>query len=112
MIGKLPRADEPESLPSPLPFRRRHPEPTLPGTRPLRRVDSAQDARALRAADRGQVARQAEQRLPRQPRESHGLDGVGRSEEHTSELQSLMAHIVCRLLLEKKKRPTKRENKK
>src|SRR3546814_9292918 len=25
-----------------------------------------------------------------------------RSEEHTSELQSLMAHIVCRLLLEKK----------
>src|SRR3546814_7690158 len=26
-----------------------------------------------------------------------------RSEEHTSELQSLMAHLVCRLLLEKKK---------
>src|SRR3546814_2802350 len=25
-----------------------------------------------------------------------------RSEEHTSELQSLMAHLVCRLLLEKK----------
>src|SRR2546425_12961259 len=30
--------------------------------------------------------------------------GVGRSEEHTSELQSL-AYIVCRLLLEKKKIP-------
>src|SRR5262245_3278102 len=29
-------------------------------------------------------------------------DGCGRSEEHTSELQSLM-QIVCRLLLEKKK---------
>src|SRR2546425_7689284 len=28
----------------------------------------------------------------------------GRSEEHTSELQSL-AYLVCRLLLEKKKRP-------
>src|SRR5258705_4824349 len=28
---------------------------------------------------------------------------VGRSEEHTSELQSLR-HLVCRLLLEKKKR--------
>src|SRR5687767_15299873 len=28
--------------------------------------------------------------------------GSGRSEEHTSELQSL-AHLVCRLLLEKKK---------
>src|SRR5687767_15946976 len=39
----------------------------------------------------------------------HGLGGVefphrgrGRSEEHTSELQSL-AYLVCRLLLEKKK---------
>src|SRR2546425_8352618 len=29
-------------------------------------------------------------------------DGAGRSEEHTSELQSL-AYLVCRLLLEKKK---------
>src|SRR2546422_5735789 len=29
--------------------------------------------------------------------------GVGRSEEHTSELQSRL-HLVCRLLLEKKKR--------
>src|ERR1035441_10902234 len=31
----------------------------------------------------------------------HGTDGKGRSEEHTSELQSLR-HLVCRLLLEKK----------
>src|SRR2546425_3536507 len=31
-----------------------------------------------------------------------GRDLVGRSEEHTSELQSL-AYLVCRLLLEKKK---------
>src|ERR1035441_10738864 len=31
------------------------------------------------------------------------LRGEGRSEEHTSELQSLR-HLVCRLLLEKKKR--------
>src|SRR2546425_8690996 len=30
--------------------------------------------------------------------------GVSRSEEHTSELQSL-AYLVCRLLLEKKKQP-------
>src|ERR1041384_8884170 len=30
-----------------------------------------------------------------------GLEGRGRSEEHTSELQSL-AYLVCRLLLEKK----------
>src|SRR2546422_3596474 len=33
--------------------------------------------------------------------------GVGRSEEHTSELQSRL-HLVCRLLLEKKKKnPTR-----
>src|SRR5438093_4686661 len=31
------------------------------------------------------------------------LDGEGRSEEHTSELQSL-TNLVCRLLLEKKKK--------
>src|SRR5438045_5329978 len=32
--------------------------------------------------------------------------GLRRSEEHTSELQSLR-HLVCRLLLEKKKKQTK-----
>src|SRR5262245_62450108 len=32
-----------------------------------------------------------------------GLHRAGRSEEHTSELQSLR-HLVCRLLLEKKKK--------
>src|SRR2546422_7999159 len=34
------------------------------------------------------------------------LDGYQRSEEHTSELQSRL-HLVCRLLLEKKKKTTK-----
>src|SRR2546425_2007261 len=34
-----------------------------------------------------------------------GADGLERSEEHTSELQSL-AYLVCRLLLEKKKKNT------
>src|SRR5262245_64002317 len=33
----------------------------------------------------------------------------GRSEEHTSELQSLR-HLVCRLLLEKKKKKKNRDN--
>src|SRR5438046_4939937 len=33
------------------------------------------------------------------------FDAVGRSEEHTSELQSL-TNLVCRLLLEKKKKTT------
>src|SRR5205814_8251898 len=33
----------------------------------------------------------------------NGVSAIGRSEEHTSELQSLR-HLVCRLLLEKKKK--------
>src|SRR2546425_1769286 len=36
-----------------------------------------------------------------------GQEILKRSEEHTSELQSL-AYLVCRLLLEKKKKSTKR----
>src|SRR3989449_5316336 len=36
------------------------------------------------------------------------LDGVNRSEEHTSELQSRL-HLVCRLLLEKKKKTDKNQ---
>src|SRR5438876_8499176 len=36
---------------------------------------------------------------------AQGLEEQGRSEEHTSELQSPV-HLVCRLLLEKKKRRT------
>src|SRR2546426_2939935 len=36
-----------------------------------------------------------------------GADGFGRSEEHTSELQS-PCNLVCRLLLEKKKTLTSR----
>src|SRR5438270_8075368 len=34
-----------------------------------------------------------------------GPDAIGRSEEHTSELQS-QSNLVCRLLLEKKKKKT------
>src|SRR5262245_64683188 len=36
--------------------------------------------------------------------------GLARSEEHTSELQSLR-HLVCRLLLEKKKKKKKKKQK-
>src|SRR2546425_8496894 len=39
---------------------------------------------------------------------SRANSAAKRSEEHTSELQSL-AYIVCRLLLEKKKKPHRRE---
>src|SRR3546814_8674203 len=38
------------------------------------------------------------------------VPAAGRSEEHTSELQSLMCHLVCRLLLEKKKQKTHSTN--
>src|SRR5258708_17958170 len=48
-------------------------------------------------------AREGRQR--RLPSERRTLDVVDRSEEHTSELQS-PDHLVCRLLLEKKKRTT------
>src|SRR2546425_8833912 len=48
--------------------------------------------------------------LDREPRvvqcAQHGPESGHRSEEHTSELQSL-AYLVCRLLLEKKKKKTK-----
>src|SRR3989442_4559271 len=40
--------------------------------------------------------------LAQQLRKAVGAGGGGRSEEHTSELQS-RPHLVCRLLLEKKK---------
>src|SRR2546422_6558304 len=36
-------------------------------------------------------------------------DRIGRSEEHTSELQSRL-HLVCRLLLEKKKNTKQKDN--
>src|SRR6478609_12095537 len=43
---------------------------------------------------------------PVRRRDWHGPGRGPRSEEHTSELQSL-AYLVCRLLLEKKKKNTK-----
>src|SRR2546425_9645456 len=52
-------------------------------------------------ADRWTVSRRA------RPRVHHGA-AAGRSEEHTSELQSL-AYLVCRLLLEKKKKKKTQE---
>src|SRR3989441_2897650 len=71
---------------------------------------AAVPADARRAADHGHLRR--DERLsrrrpgPRDPGVGAGvprLHGGPRSEEHTSELQSL-AYLVCRLLLEKKKK--------
>src|SRR5438876_12126587 len=75
--------------------------------------------RHLRLAQRGQPGAQALSALDRdeprarshRPRLRRDWAGVGdRSEEHTSELQSPV-HIVCRLLLEKKKLNEKKINK-
>src|SRR2546422_1466548 len=49
-------------------------------------------------------ARRGDHRAP-----GAGRLGSGRSEEHTSELQSRL-HLVCRLLLEKKKKKKKTNN--
>src|SRR5437899_10711458 len=50
-------------------------------------------------------ARGARPPPPRPGRTASPRSGTSRSEEHTSELQSLR-HLVCRLLLEKKKTTT------
>src|SRR5262245_63419699 len=52
----------------------------------------------------------AEPQPGKQRGESLDREGEARSEEHTSELQSLR-HLVCRLLLEKKKKIKKKNNK-
>src|SRR3546814_7838176 len=65
-------------------------------------------------AHRGEATRRAVDQLSRQRRSESGSagrrrahtadpGGATRSEEHTSELQVTNAHLVCRLLLEKKK---------
>src|SRR5262249_61197861 len=46
--------------------------------------------------------------VARPERDLHAAHVVDRSEEHTSELQSL-TNLVCRLLLEKKKQTSKRD---
>src|SRR2546425_8690083 len=58
--------------------------------------------RRRRAAARAQRGRLRGQQL------AAGDQAAGRSEEHTSELQSL-AYLVCRLLLEKKKKKQKKK---
>src|SRR5438309_3832937 len=62
-----------------------------------------------RAAGRGrQEVRPARRRCGRQRRRRGSGRPEVRSEEHTSELQSQF-HLVCRLLLEKKKNTTKQK---
>src|SRR5258708_22603178 len=60
-----------------------------------------------RHADADRRAEQEGRRARQEAGGGGGRSGLGRSEEHTSELQS-PDHLVCRLLLEKKKKKTKR----
>src|SRR2546425_8995111 len=69
---------------------------------------SAHAAARDRRADRRHAARWARRALGHGP-DAQGRPGGDRSEEHTSELQSL-AYLVCRLLLEKKKTNTITDN--
>src|SRR2546425_5065081 len=62
---------------------------------------------AAPGVDTADDLRYAETQLTRQLKEVSQL--CFRSEEHTSELQSL-AYLVCRLLLEKKKKKTNQEH--
>src|SRR2546429_2563089 len=74
---------------------RRPPRSTL---FPYTTLFRSQEPRFLRDVPR-RVAGEGQARLREVP------SSVGRSEEHTSELQSRL-HLVCRLLLEKKKKYT------
>src|SRR5687767_15235820 len=69
--------------------------------------------RMARGNRRGRLGRATTISLPRRPAARRrtrcdGPSGRARSEEHTSELQSL-AYLVCRLLLEKKKYNIKKQ---
>src|SRR2546426_8570353 len=92
--------------------------PAAPDGRPRQAVHRRQTARRLPLAGPGRRRRaQADPRHPRAnrrrereagpARDAAHLRGLAdRSEEHTSELQS-PCNLVCRLLLEKKKKTTK-----
>src|SRR3712207_8892024 len=83
---------------------RRPPRSTLfPYTTLFRSQDALPEIRSEPAAGEagaGDVGQSAEHFYDRRPRP---CAGGGRSEEHTSELQSRQ-YLVCRLLLEKKKK--------
>src|SRR2546423_8386983 len=76
---------------------RRPPRSTLfPYTTLFRSMDTGENPHWVDSASRS---------LPTYRAASSMRPGTSRSEEHTSELQSL-AYLVCRLLLEKKKKTT------
>src|SRR2546422_7424540 len=91
---------------------RRPPRSTLfPYTTLFRSSGNAVLVRRIAPADVEPAQSTATHVVPKQSCEDAGWMGttcVARSEEHTSELQSRL-HLVCRLLLEKKKKKNERE---
>src|SRR2546425_7415246 len=84
---------------------RRPPRSTLFPYTTLFRSAAPRDQRPGRHAERRHAARRSAARAARRRGSAAarlGRTRILRSEEHTSELQSL-AYLVCRLLLEKKK---------
>src|SRR2546423_2569859 len=69
---------------------------------PWLRIRAARPRKRRSRPPRDLTPPQTSIRRRRGPRLKHSTPGRRRSEEHTSELQSL-AYLVCRLLLEKKK---------
>src|SRR5256884_2580619 len=87
---------------------RRPPRSTLfPYTTLFRSLERAMPPDAMVSTDIGNICSVANSYLrferPRSMFAAMSFGNCGRSEEHTSELQSRL-HLVCRLLLEKKKR--------
>src|SRR6266853_2495880 len=83
--------------------------PTARGTRSQGRRQTSRDTRAPRPPGQGREGQRFACRSASHNRtiiggnsEGPSRQGIGRSEEHTSELQS-QSNLVCRLLLEKKK---------
>src|SRR5437899_6057184 len=83
----------------------RSPAPEIADARPTGLAPRLHPVDRRPVGDRGEVRYQE-----RRTAADAGESGV-RSEEHTSELQSLR-HLVCRLLLEKKKKKIKKNIKK
>src|SRR5687768_18144888 len=65
---------------------------------------------AIKLPRQGKLSSRGDPKSPRTPHRLRGLKPEIRSEEHTSELQSRL-HLVCRLLLEKKKKNKKKNSK-
>src|SRR3712207_8714222 len=85
---------------------RRPPRSTLFPYTTLFRSDGRQDLRGQLRGQRNVTQEVADVETPRnRERDRHDLQAQ-RSEEHTSELQSRQ-YLVCRLLLEKKKKKAK-----